>query len=95
MFWIHGGGFTGGTGADPLTDGGNLASREDLVVVTFNYRLSTLGFLAIPGTDITGNYGISDQILALEVLFPLLHIDASETNITVTVDYKEYRAIRR
>ncbi|KAH1435339.1 hypothetical protein KXX32_008856 [Aspergillus fumigatus] len=66
MFWIHGGGFTGGTGADPLTDGGNLASREDLVVVTFNYRLSTLGFLAIPGTDITGNYGISDQILALE-----------------------------
>ncbi|RHZ57948.1 hypothetical protein CDV55_101686 [Aspergillus turcosus] len=66
MFWIHGGGFTGGTGADPLTDGGNLASREDIVVVTINYRLSTLGFLAIPGTDITGNYGIGDQILALE-----------------------------
>jgi hypothetical protein len=80
MFWIHGGGFTGGTGADPLTDGGNLASREDLVVVTFNYRLSTLGFLAIPGTDINGNYGISDQILALEVLFPLLQIHVSKTN---------------
>lgn len=66
MFWIHGGGFTGGTGADPLTDGGNLASKEDIVVVSFNYRLSTLGFLAIPGTDIKGNFGIADQIVALD-----------------------------
>lgn len=65
MFWIHGGGFTGGTGADPLSDGGNLASREDIVVVNVNYRLSTLGFLAIPGTDIKGNFGIGDQIVAL------------------------------
>lgn len=66
MFWIHGGGFTGGTGADPGTDGGNLASKEDLVVVEINYRLSTLGFLAIPGTNISGNYGIADQIVALD-----------------------------
>lgn len=66
MFWIHGGGFTGGTGADPLSDGSNLASREDLVVVTVNYRLSTLGFLAVPGTNVTGNYGIQDQITALQ-----------------------------
>lgn len=71
MFWIHGGGFTGGTGADPGSDGGNLASREDIVVVTINYRLSTLGFLAIPGTNITGNYGIADQITALDVSFQL------------------------
>jgi hypothetical protein len=67
MFWIHGGGFTGGSGADSLSDGGNLASREDIVVVNINYRLSTLGFLAIPETNITGNYGIADQITALEV----------------------------
>lgn len=67
MFWIHGGGFTGGSGADPGSDGGNLASREDIVVVNINYRLSTLGFLAIPGTNITGNYGIADQINALDV----------------------------
>ncbi|ETN47084.1 uncharacterized protein HMPREF1541_01274 [Cyphellophora europaea CBS 101466] len=65
-FWIHGGGFTGGTGADPGTDGGNLASREDIVVVTINYRLSTLGFLAIPDSPIKGNYGIGDQINALK-----------------------------
>ncbi|KAI9749687.1 MAG: hypothetical protein M4579_006777 [Chaenotheca gracillima] len=66
MFWIYGGGFTGGSGSDPGSDGGNLASREDIVVVNVNYRLSTLGFLAIPGTDIKGNYGISDQIAGLE-----------------------------
>ena len=66
MFWIHGGGFTGGSGADPGSDGGNLASREDIVVVNINYRLSTLGFLAIPGTNIKGNFGIGDQINALE-----------------------------
>jgi carboxylesterase type B len=42
-----------------------MASREDLVVVTINYRLNTLGFLAIPGTDIKGNFGIADQLTAL------------------------------
>ena len=67
MFWIHGGGFFGGTGADLGSDGGQLASREDIVVVTINYRLSTLGFLAVPGTNITGNYGIADQETALQV----------------------------
>ncbi|KAJ8114884.1 hypothetical protein OPT61_g3336 [Boeremia exigua] len=66
MFWVHGGGFTGGSGADALSDGGNLASKEDVVVVSINYRLSTLGFLAIPGTDIKGNFGIADQITALD-----------------------------
>lgn len=66
-FYIHGGGFTGGSGADPSTDGGNMASREDIVSVQINYRLSTLGFLAVPGTDVKGNFGIGDQIIALEV----------------------------
>lgn len=43
-----------------------MTSREDVVAVQIQYRLSTLGFLAIPGTNITGNYGIADQIVALE-----------------------------
>ncbi|KAK4898931.1 hypothetical protein LTR27_003662 [Elasticomyces elasticus] len=67
LFSIHGGGFTGGNGgAGSGQDGGNLASREDIVSVEINYRLSTLGFLAIPGTDIKGNFGIGDQITALK-----------------------------
>lgn len=65
-FWIHGGGFTGGSGADAGSDGGQLSSREDIVVVNVNYRLTTLGFLAVPGTNIMGNYGIADQITGLE-----------------------------
>jgi carboxylesterase type B len=38
MLWIHGGAFLGGSGSDPVFDGGNLASRGDVVVVTINYR---------------------------------------------------------
>ena len=64
LLWIHGGGFTGGNGQ---TDGSNLASREDIIFVSIQYRLSTLGFLAVPGTNITGNYGIGDQVTALKV----------------------------
>ncbi|KAK5109734.1 hypothetical protein LTR62_006574 [Meristemomyces frigidus] len=67
LFSIHGGGFTGGNGgANSGQDAGNLASREDIVGVAINYRLSTLGFFAIPGTDIKGNFGIGDQVTALE-----------------------------
>jgi carboxylesterase type B len=66
MVWIHGGGFTSGTGSDTTFDGGNLASRGDVVVVTINYRLSTLGFLALDNTTLKGNYGLSDQITALD-----------------------------
>ena len=36
-----------------------------MVVVTINYRLGALGFLAIEGSDITGNQGLKDQLLAL------------------------------
>ena len=39
-----------------------------------NYRLTTLGFLAIPGTNITGNYGISDQVTGLDVCIRLSSI---------------------
>ncbi|KAK5113862.1 hypothetical protein LTR85_010395 [Meristemomyces frigidus] len=64
---IYGGGFTGGSsGPYSGLDSGNLASREDIVGVEFNYRLSTLGFFAVPGTDIKGNFGIGDQVTALE-----------------------------
>ena len=66
MFQIHGGAFTGGTGSDPGLAGANLASRGDVVVVTINYRLTTLGFLALEDGTAKGNYGIGDQITALQ-----------------------------
>ena len=66
MFWIHGGAFTSGTGNDPTFDGGNLASRGDVVMVAINYRLTTLGFLALEDGVTKGNYGFADQVNALE-----------------------------
>jgi carboxylesterase type B len=66
MFWIHGGAFTSGTGNDPTFDGGSFASREDVVMVAINYRLTTLGFLALEDGVTKGNYGFADQVNALE-----------------------------
>src|SRR5271166_4793756 len=48
MVWIHGGGFTSGTGSAPLYEGTALAEVGDVVVVTINYRLGALGFLGHP-----------------------------------------------
>ena len=80
MFLIHGGGYTGGTGAYPLSNGSNLASRKNIVVVSINYRLSTLEFFAIPDSDISGNYGIGDQITAFEwVIQNIAYFDGGES----------------
>jgi para-nitrobenzyl esterase len=71
MLWIHGGGHYLGWGHQRTTDGEQLA-RRGAVVVTINYRLGPLGFLAHPALsaessrNVSGNYGLLDQIAALE-----------------------------
>lgn len=70
MVWIHGGGWTAGSGGLAAYDGAALA-RRGVIVVTLNYRLGPLGFLAHPelsaeGGGASGNYGLMDQIAALE-----------------------------
>ncbi|MHC9540308.1 MAG: carboxylesterase/lipase family protein [Vulcanimicrobiota bacterium] len=71
MVWIHSGGFTFGSGALPEYDGRNLAGKG-VVVVNFNYRLGPLGFLTHPQLaaesprGVSGNYGLLDQIAALQ-----------------------------
>jgi len=70
MVWIHGGGYAKGATALPLYWGDRLAGRG-VVVVSLNYRLGPLGFLAHPelsreGGGTSGNYGLMDQIAALE-----------------------------
>ncbi|WP_158887615.1 carboxylesterase family protein [Amycolatopsis anabasis] len=65
LVWVHGGGFSSGSGGLDWYAGHRLAARGDLVVVSINYRLGALGFLSAPGIG-TGNLGLRDQVLALE-----------------------------
>ncbi|MEZ0339999.1 carboxylesterase/lipase family protein [Mycobacterium sp. pV006] len=66
MVWFHGGSFVNGGGA--MFDSAWLAERGNIAVVTVNYRLGALGFLAHPALgpdDAVGNYGLADQQAAL------------------------------
>ena len=71
MVWIYGGGLLNGTASTPLYAGDKLA-RRGVIVVTANYRLGALGFLAHPALTqespekVSGNYGLLDQIAALQ-----------------------------
>ncbi len=74
LVWIHGGGFMAGSGSVPIYNGRNLAARG-VIVVTLNYRLGALGFLAhpeitreTPAGGAPGNFGLQDQIAALRWL---------------------------
>jgi para-nitrobenzyl esterase len=71
LFWIHGGAFIQGSGAQPRYDGSELAKRG-VVVVTINYRLGPLGLFAHPAltaeadpTDPLGNLCLLDMMAAL------------------------------
>lgn len=71
LVFIHGGGFGGGAGSLPIYDGAKLAAKG-AVVVTINYRVGVLGFMAHPALTAesplgsSGNYGLLDQIAALK-----------------------------
>ena len=71
MIWIHGGAYQLGRGSSPLYDGRKLAEKG-VIVVSINYRLGPLGFLALPeltkesGHGSSGNYGLLDQQAAMQ-----------------------------
>jgi para-nitrobenzyl esterase len=73
LLWIHGGSFRTGSSSVPIFKGRSLAAHG-IVVVTLNYRLGVLGFLAHPGLTAetplktSGNYGLLDIIAALQWL---------------------------
>ncbi|KAH6636206.1 Alpha/Beta hydrolase protein [Chaetomium tenue] len=71
--WIHGGAFTGGTANDATFDGANIVSRGDMVLVAINYRLLAFGFLALKDGKMNGNYGLADQITALDWIRAHIH----------------------
>ncbi len=70
MFWIHGGGYSGGSGDEPRHNG-DFLPLKGVVLVTINYRLGVFGFLAT--SDLAseaggsaGNYGLMDAVAALQ-----------------------------
>ena len=70
MFWIHGGGYAGGSASEPRHNG-DFLPLKGVVLVTINYRLGVFGFLAT--SDLakeadgpTGNYGLLDMVAALQ-----------------------------
>ncbi|CAF1198442.1 unnamed protein product [Adineta ricciae] len=66
MVWIYGGGFVSGTSTLRLYDGSILSSTQNVIVVSIEYRLDSLGFLYLDRVDAPGNQGLYDQQLALE-----------------------------
>src|SRR5690349_16292282 len=71
MVFLHGGANVAGSASEPLYDGAALARATGAVVVTADYRLGALGFMALPeladeaGDGETGTYGVLDQQAAL------------------------------
>ncbi|WP_165974925.1 carboxylesterase/lipase family protein [Nonomuraea deserti] len=63
MVWLHGGGFSAGRGAD--YDPRRLAVQGSAVVVTVEFRIGVLGYLALPGMSGGGTFGLQDQQAAL------------------------------
>src|SRR6516162_3505771 len=71
MVWLHGGGFSSGSGSGRILDGTSLAHTHDVVVVTLNHRLNALGFTYIgeamgPEFAQSGAVGVLDLVAALD-----------------------------
>lgn len=88
MFWIHGGGYSGGASSEPRHNGDYLPLRG-VVLVTINYRLGVFGFLATSDlakeTDgSAGNYGLMDMVAALHwVQDNISNFGGSPANVTI------------
>src|SRR4029077_5398208 len=71
MVWLHGGGFSSGSGSGRILDGSSLAHTRDVVVVTINHRLNVFGYTYLGdamGSDfaLSGSVGLLDIVASLE-----------------------------
>jgi para-nitrobenzyl esterase len=89
FFWIHGGALTSGSSREPVYDGARIAGRG-ILVVSINYRLGVFGYLAHPELSsespfgVSGNYGLLDQIRALEwVRVNISAFGGDSSNVTI------------
>lgn len=88
LVWIHGGALWAGSSKEPFYDGSKIA-KEGTVVVSINYRLGALGYLAHPALTAeaggtSGNYGLLDQMAALRwVRDNIAQFGGDPNNVTI------------
>lgn len=89
MVWIYGGAYGEGGGNAPFSEGDQLA-KKGVVLVTFNYRVGSLGFMAHPelskesGKNASGNYALMDTIAALKwIKANIAQFGGDPNNVTV------------
>ncbi len=84
MLYLYGGGFTSGSGKNQGTDGTNLALRSDVIVVSINYRVGSIGFLNFNDSVYNGNYSISDIVTGLEWIHKYIkYFSGDPDNVTL------------
>ena len=66
MFWIYGGGLSGGSIFSTSVYNGSVLATHDVLLVSTNYRLGSFGFLYGEEVSAPGNVGLFDQLLALK-----------------------------
>lgn len=80
MLWIFGGGFYSGTSTLDVYDHRTLAAEENVVIVSMQYRVASLGFLYLGTPDAPGNSGLFDQNLALRWVRDNIHRFGGDPN---------------
>jgi para-nitrobenzyl esterase len=89
MVWLHGGGFSSGSGGDAFSNGKNLSHKGDVVIVSVNHRLNVFGFLQLGdawGSDYasSGQAGMLDIVMSLKwVRDNIINFGGDPGNITI------------
>jgi para-nitrobenzyl esterase len=83
MVWLHGGGFTSGSGSYTIYDGANMARKRDVVTVTVNHRLNSFGYLYLPEIG-ASNAGMLDIVAALQWVHDnIANFGGDPNNVTI------------
>lgn len=84
LVWIYGGGFYSGSSTLDIYNAQYLAAENDIIVVSMQYRVGSLGFLVLDTADAPGNAGLWDQRMALEwVSRNIHHFGGNPHNVTI------------